>query len=41
MKTRLVGAFSNARSGIFKVDAKTDVEPAATHSLKFTVVNSA
>src|SRR5262249_27095321 len=41
LKTRFVGALSNASTGIFSVSAKSVVEPPATHSLRSTVVKSA
>jgi len=41
MKTRFVGVLSKASTGILNDDADTGGEPAATHSLKLTVVNSA
>ena len=41
MKTRFVGASSSTSTGIFIVEAKTEADPPATHSLRLTVVNSA
>jgi len=41
MNTRSAGASSNAVAGMFSVEANTDFEPPAIHSLSSTVVKSA